>query len=142
MTLYLMDSDHISLIQRGGEEGQRIIRRLRDMPPDDVGTTIITYEEQMRGWLSRIAQASSSERQVVIYGELKRLLNRYCQLAVLEYDTAAAEQYERLRQEHRRLGTMDLKIAAIALTNNAIVLTRNATDFGKVNGLSTEDWSI
>ncbi len=142
MTLHLMDSDHISLIQRGGEEGQRIIRRLRNMPPDDVGTTIITYEEQMRGWLSRIAQASSSERQVIVYGELKRLLNRYCQLAVLEYDTAAAEQYERLRQVHRRLGTMDLKIAAIALTNNAIVLTRNTTDFGKINGLRTEDWSI
>jgi len=142
MILYLMDSDHMSLIQRGGEEGQRILRRLRNVPPDDVGTTIITYEEQMRGWLSRIAQASSSQRQVIVYGELKRLLNRYCQLAVLEYDTAAAEQYERLRQERVRIGAMDLKIASIALTNDAIVLTRNTIDFGKVNGLRTEDWSM
>ena len=132
----------MSLIQRGGVEGQRILHRLRNVPPDDVGTTIITYEEQMRGWLSRVAQANTPQRQITIYGELKRLLNRYCQLAVLDYDAPAVDQYERLRREPVRIGTMDLKIASIALTNNAILLTRNTIDFGKVTELRTEDWSV
>lgn len=138
----LMDSDHISLIQRGGEEGQRILEKLRNVPPDEVGTTIITYEEQMRGWLSRVPQASTPQRQMTIYAELKRLLARYCQLAVLDYDARAIEHFERLRQERVRIGTMDLKIASIALAHDAILLTRNTQDFGKVRGLRTEDWSV
>jgi tRNA(fMet)-specific endonuclease VapC len=41
-----------------------------------------------------------------------------------------------------RLGTMDLKIAAIARANDATLLTRNTTDFQKVPGLRFEDWSV
>ncbi len=37
---------------------------------------------------------------------------------------------------------MDLKIAAIALANNATVLTKNIQDFGRVPGLGVEDWSL
>ena len=39
-----------------------------------------------------------------------------------------------------RIGTMDLKIAAIALANDAILLSRNLTDFSKVPALRVEDW--
>ncbi len=45
----LLDSDHMSLLERGGPEGVNIRARLRALPPDEVGTTIISYEEQMRG---------------------------------------------------------------------------------------------
>jgi len=44
-------------------------------------------------------------------------------------------EFERLRQEGVRIGTMDLKIAAIALANDAPVITRNTQDFARVPNL-------
>ena len=140
--MVLFDTDHMSLLERGGAEYRRIQQRLRAVPPDEVATTIIIYEEQMRGWLARIAQGTTPERQLSDYGELKRQLRNYCDIAVVDYDEKAMAHFARLRQAGVRIGTMDLKIAAIALANNATVLTRNLSDFGKVPGLNVEDWSV
>ena len=96
----------------------------------------------MRGWLARLARATTVERQVSDYRELKRLLQRYCSVPVLDFDTRAAAEFTRLKQAPTRIGSMDLKIAAIALANEATLLTRNLIGFGKVPGIKTEDWSI
>jgi tRNA(fMet)-specific endonuclease VapC len=45
-----------------------------------------------------------------------------------------------LKAAKTRLGTMDLKIASIALANDAILLSRNVGDFQKVPGLQVVDW--
>jgi tRNA(fMet)-specific endonuclease VapC len=140
--MYLFDTDHMSLIEHGGAEYERILTHLRAVPPDDVATTIISYEEQTRGWLSRIAQMNTPERQIAVYSELKRQLRNYCDIAVVEFDAKAAAEFKRPRQAGVRIGPMDLKIAAIALTNNATVLTRNSRDFARVPGLKFEDWSV
>lgn len=36
---------------------------------------------------------------------------------------------------------MDLRIAAIAVSRNLVLLTRNVADFGKIAELRTEDWT-
>ena len=140
--MFVLDTDHMSLLQRGGAEGQRIWQHIRVHPPDDLATTIISFEEQTRGWLARIAQATTMQRQIADYGELKQLLQDYCNIAVLAYDVRAVAEFEHLRQLKIRVGTMDLKIAAIALVNSATLVTRNLSDFGKVSGLKTDDWSF
>ena len=139
--MVVLDSDHMSLVERGGSEGQRIWLRIRALPPDDIATTIVSFEEQTRGWLARIARAATLERQISDYSELKQLLQTYCNIAVLDFDAKAAIEFERLKRERVRIGTMDLKIAAIALANNATLLTRNLSDFSKVPELKVEDWS-
>ena len=139
--MVVLATDHMSLLQRGGVEGQRIQRRLRTVPPDDVAITVISYEEQTRGWFARLARASTPERQVFDYGEVKNLLRDYCSIAVLNFDTNAAAEFLRLRDAKICVGTMDLKVAAVALANSALLLTRNASDFGKIPGLRIEDWS-
>ena len=139
--VYLLDTDHMTLLERGGEASDALKARLRSLPPDDVASTIISYEEQTRGWLARIAQFSEPDRQIVLYAQLKRQLQNYCRVAVVDFDERAAEELGRLRRAKVRIGTMDLKIAAIALANDATVLTRNASDFSRVPGLRIEDWS-
>lgn len=116
---YLLDTDHISLMDRGGTEGLNIRARLARVPLDDVSASVI-----------------SAERQAPIYAQLRRLLRFYCNTPLLAFDGAAVQEFERLR-----VGTMDLKIAAIALAHGATLLTRNLGDFGKIPGLRAEDWS-
>ena len=65
----------------------------------------------------------------------------YCIIPVLDFDEEAAQEFQRLRKLHRRMGTADLKIAAIASVKRATVLTRNTRDFKQVAGLSVENWS-
>jgi len=132
----------MSLLERGGTEGGRIRDRLRAVAQDEIATTIVCYEEQTRGWMARLASSTQPERQMNDYAELKQLLNNYCRIAVVQFDEKAVAEFKRLRQAGIRLGTMDLKIAAIALANNATVITRNTLDFSRVPNLKFEDWSV
>jgi tRNA(fMet)-specific endonuclease VapC len=138
--MYLLDTDHLSLVQRGGSEGQAILLRLR-VSGVTFGTTIVTYEEQLRGWLEHLAKAKNLERQVVAYQLLLRHTRNYRVIDVVAFDSVAAQEFSRLRKAYPRLGAMDLKIAAIVLTCGATLLTRNQSDFGQVEGLKAEDWS-
>lgn len=140
--MFILDTDHISLIDRGGAEGQRILQRLATVPAADVAVCIVNYEEQMRGWLAEIAATKSVDRQLPKYKQLDEILGYYCGETILPFDAQALVQFQNLWIQRVRIGTMDLKIAAIALSNNATLLTRNSKDFGKVPGLQIDDWSI
>ncbi len=141
--MYILDTDLISLLESvsTSPEAQRLRFRLARLKPEDHITTIITFEEQVRGWTAYLAQKRTLAQQVGAYRRLKNVLNRYLKLTVLEFDEAAAEEFERLQKTRIRIGTMDLKIAAIALAHHATLLTRNSKDFSKVPGLHIEDWS-
>jgi tRNA(fMet)-specific endonuclease VapC len=73
---------------------------------------------------------------------LSRLFFDYAAIPVLPFDLAAATEYERLLALRVRVGTMDLRIAAIALPRKLILVTRNVRDFGQVPALLTEDWTV
>lgn len=55
--MYILDTDHLSVLDRGGVEAQRLLQRLAGVNPAQVAASIISYEEQMRGWLSYAANA-------------------------------------------------------------------------------------
>jgi tRNA(fMet)-specific endonuclease VapC len=103
--MVLLDSHHMSLLQRGGAEGQRIMRRLTELPAGEIATTIVNYEEQLRGWLARLAKATTLDRRVSDYWELKILLQNYCSIVVVDFEVRAAAEFERLKQTIR-IGSM------------------------------------
>ena len=49
--MYLFDTDHITALDRGGEEGERLRTRLAHVPPEEAAVSVVSYEEQMRGWV-------------------------------------------------------------------------------------------
>lgn len=140
--MYLMDTDHISLIDRAGEAGIKIIERIEAAKPKIVAVSLISYEEQVRGWMAELARLQGADRQMNAYSRLEKMRGYYCNARVLPFDEAALAQYQSLWLQRLRVGTMDLKIAAIALANDAILLTHNTQDFSKVPNLKMEDWSI
>lgn len=142
MSLYLLDTDHMSLLRRGGANALRIEMRLSSVPEEEVVTCVVVYEEQMRGWMAEIARMQAGTQLTSPYASLTTTLSIYCALSVLPFDERAAVIFDDLKRQGIRIGTQDLKIAAIALANNATLLTRNTQHFVRVPGLSFEDWSV
>jgi tRNA(fMet)-specific endonuclease VapC len=140
--MILIDTDHVTFLKYPeSERGRRFIERLNAVPKSElVGVAIVTVEERMRGWLAAIAKERTAVRQVVGYRELALLLAFYQEFEIVPFDEAAAQQFEDLRGQRLRLGTMDLKIAATALVHNALLLSANQRDFERVPGLRVENW--
>jgi tRNA(fMet)-specific endonuclease VapC len=113
--MLILDSDHMSLIEWGGEESAPLRERLSDQDPNQVATTIVNYEEQVRGWMAYIARARSTAAQVEGYRRLRNHLDNYRQIPVLDFDSRAADVYDQLRRSRIRVGVMDLKIARLRL---------------------------
>jgi tRNA(fMet)-specific endonuclease VapC len=140
--MIVLDTDHLSLLLwKGGGESRRLQVRLDGRKNEEVVTTIITYEEQARGWLASLAKARSIEQIVDSYARLKRNLDAFRSLTVLEFDHAAGVIYSKLKDSRIRVGTMDLRIAAIVLSLDGTLLSRNLGDFRKIPDLKVEDWS-
>lgn len=137
--MIVLDTDHISLLQRGGTGCPEILQRLESEGCERPPTTIITYEEQIRGWMARLSGTRTVAEEVEVYRKLASQLDFYGTLQILEFSERAAVEYQRLRKLKLKLGTMDLKIAAIALSCQATVWTRNLVHFRQVPGLTVLD---
>lgn len=139
--MIILDTDLLTLVQRANSvEYQRLVQRL-DAANDVVCVTIVSFEEQMRGWLSYSARARSLPQQVRAYSRLHELLADFQTRPVVDFDDHAATEFQRLVKLRLRVGTMDLRIAAIAFAQSATLLSRNLADFRKVPDLSVEDWT-
>ena len=136
MNLHILDTDHVSLHQYGHRQ---VTARVEACASDELAITIITVEEQMRGRLAQIGR--SGVDLTVAYDQLRATAGYFCDLPTLPFDAEAQHQFQQLRERRIRIGTLDLRIAAIALTQNAVLLTRNRRDFELVPGLRLEDWS-
>jgi tRNA(fMet)-specific endonuclease VapC len=83
--MYILDTDHLSVLERGGTEAQSLVIRLANtnINPNDVAVTIISYEEQVRGWLDYIPRTKTVAAQVEVYKQLQKQLNNYCTIPLV-----------------------------------------------------------
>ncbi len=138
----ILDTDHLTVIQRRSEPAySRLRARLSKLPPNTVQTTIVSFEEQMRGWLAVISRARNQSKEVAAYQRLQALLRFFSEIPVIDYTDVVAARFEDLRGLRLRVGSMDLKIAATALSQDGLLLSANLTDFQKVPNLRVEDWT-
>ena len=140
---YLLDTDHISFLQRrSGQEFTRLIIRMEQHSQVDFALSIVSFHEQVLGAHNFINRARINIDVMRGYTLLLEILQGFSSAPVLPYEAEAVAIFDELRRQKVRVSTMDLRISAIALSHNLIVLTRNVSDFSKVPGLMKEDWTV
>jgi tRNA(fMet)-specific endonuclease VapC len=139
MTRYILDTDHLTLLKRNHPV---VTAKLASIRPENIFVTIVTAEEQLRGRLAIVSKISQQpEKFSIAYGYLLESVLDFCNLNLINFDPVAVEQFQQFRRQKVRIGTQDLKIASIAISQQATLLTRNYRDFNQVPGLLMEDWS-
>ncbi len=139
---YLLDTEHLVVLQRRTQPAfGNLTERLRRKDPSEIFASVVSLHEQMQGWLAFLNRARSASQIVLAYSELEELGRSFFEINVLSFSNDAQEHFDALRKRQIRIGTMDLRIACIALVEDATVLTANRIDFEKVPGLRIYDWT-
>jgi tRNA(fMet)-specific endonuclease VapC len=94
------------------------------------------------GWNAYLHRAKKMDGLIRGDEKFQRLLLNFTRLNILAFDREAADEYEQLNGIGVRIGAMDLRIAAVAIANDCVLVTRNTVDFERVPGLRFEDWTL
>lgn len=139
---YPLDTDHATILQQeDGSEFLRLLERISRHEPVDMAFSVVSFHEQAMGCNAYINRSRTVTELVRGYGMLSRVIQAFARGPILPFDAHAALVFDDLVSKRLRVGTMDLRIASIALSRDIILLTRNVGDFGKIPGLRTDDWT-
>ena len=138
MTLYILDTDHLSLY---GRNHPGLINCLQSNPII-LTTTAINVEEQLRGRLAQVAEAKVGKPLANAYRWLSETIKMLSDFEILQFTEKAQLIYQEFKVQKIRVGTQDLRIAAIVLAHNGVLLSRNLQDFEKVPNLIVQNWAI
>lgn len=133
--MYCLDTDVLSAVIKR-EPPLHLVRRLARTSPSQQCTTAITLGELLYGVSRRGSPALAARvRELIASAGL-----------ILPFDESAAQRYGTLRAsleaDGRRLAEPDLRIAAIALSRDATLVTGNVRHFTRVPELRIENWLV
>jgi tRNA(fMet)-specific endonuclease VapC len=138
MSLFVLDSDTLSLLQDGHA---LIAAKVAEHRPDEIATTVITVDEELRGWFTLVRKAKTAPKIASAYDRLARSVSFLSRTRILSFPETAIAEFHRLKKAKLRIGANDLRIAAIAMQLDATVVTRNVSDFAHIPGVKFEAWS-
>ena len=69
------------------------------------------------------------------------MLFRSRYIPVIKFDEKAGEAFKDLKKQKIKVGTMDLKIASIAISQKTLLISRNLSDYEQIPNLRVEDWT-
>lgn len=137
--MILLDTDTVTLFNH---RHPRIVAHAQ-AAAEVMSITIVSRIEILRGrwdFLLKAADGRQLERAHQLLQEAEQTLNGF---PVVRIDAAAAAEFDRLRQDRKlkKIGRADLLIAAIALANRAMLVSRNLRHFRQVPSLQVENWA-
>lgn len=132
-------TNHFTEFVDASPPGHRLIERMGEREAD-VFTCIVAVEETCQGWLALLHRLRAGQDQLAAYDKFQKSMEALLSFPILKFDAHAAGIYHDLHRQLPRLGSMDLKIAAICIAHEATLLSRNLRDFEKIPGLRVENW--
>jgi tRNA(fMet)-specific endonuclease VapC len=136
--MYILDTDMLTLFQEGHAA---VLRQVAAHPANELAITVLSVEEQLSGWYTRLRRAKNPKQLAMAYERLATNVRFLSGLQILNFDEPAIGRYEGLGKLKLKIRKMDLRIAAVVLERDAVVVTRNLRDFRRVPRLRVEDWS-
>ncbi len=134
MPRYMLDTDTCSYIMKRSSDA--VLKRLQKIPVRDVCISVISKSELLYG-------VEVSPRRPQDEAALSAFL-RYVE--VLDFPDKASAHYAKIRADLKTTGKMiganDLFIAAHARSLGLTLVTNNSREFGRVRGLTTENWTV
>ena len=134
--MYLLDTNILSEPIRKVPHTKIVTHIQKDVGSIAIAAT--TWHEMLFG----VFRMPTSHKRTIIEHYLFNTVQ--VEIPILDYDATAAEWFaaerSRLSQIGRPPSYPDGQIAAIAATNNLILVTRNVADFADFEGLSIENW--
>ena len=137
--MYLLDTDTLTHLYASNSN---VVERLKSVEDKEVGITIITKAEVLRGRIDYLLKAESGESLLKAQELLFRTETLLNELLIIPIDRAASLEFDRLREvsKFRKIGRADLLIASIALAHRAVLVTRNLRHFQQIPGVKLENW--
>jgi tRNA(fMet)-specific endonuclease VapC len=126
MTAYILDTDTVSLFQHGQPA---VCAAVGNHATDNVAISVLTVEEQLSGWYKELRRAKTARVLAAIYQRMANTVRFYSVMSILSFTEPAIARYDELARLKLRVARTDLRIAAIAMENNAVLVTRNLRDF-------------
>ncbi len=137
--LLVLDTNHLRELRENSKAGRILQSRIMEMDATVI-TCVVVAEEALSGWMAIIRRFRPGLEQLDGYERLSDCLETLEKLTVLPFDYDSALIFHDLVKSKIRVGSMDLKIAAICLAHDVTLLSRNLVDFEKVPGLKVENW--
>ena len=113
--MILLDTDHLSIVTNPHAAGHGTLFGRLDHSNESLAVPVISVEEQCKGWLAKIHHTRDLRQQLPAYQRFEDLSHFFRDWEIASLNTTAADVFDQLRAQKIRIGTMDLKIAAIAL---------------------------
>ena|ERR1700687_2782490 len=134
MARYMLDTDTCSYIMKRSH--QSVLKRLQEIPVSEVCISVVTKSELLFG-------IEISPRR----GQDELALNAFLtHVEVLDFPDEATSDYAKIRADLKARGTMiganDLFIAAHARSLGLTLVTNNTHEFGRVQNLVLENWTV
>lgn len=98
---WILDTDTVTLFEK---QNPLVKQRVNQVSIGNIAVTVITVEEQMRGWLDAIRKSSNAQRLAWGYLGLRQGVEFFNTLRVLDFDEKAIDCYRQLKEQKIRIG--------------------------------------